>query len=251
MSTASVSEARHALHLDRSRDGSLSGKERYPTRLGQSCFSESFIRIHDIPSVVFPEWIAQLPWWFSVGIAGGAGVSVLIAGVFVVANRLSPTPQPDPSERVDGTERRRAEIRTYLGMIDEPYLEEYTLYGESIAFYLPRRDVAITFDAKAYFRLLDAGAYTILCEHEMPGVNLGRRLPFETPEIGFGRAATGDDTEVDDAFDQLGLTSNADQEAVIAAYRRKIKDVHPDHGGDPDRFRQVHQAYTTAKDAAD
>lgn len=200
---------------------------------------------------MFPEWIALLPWWFSAGIAGGAVVSVLIAGLFVVAGRLSPTPQPDPTERVDGTDRRRAEIRTYLATIDEPYLEEYALHGESIAFYLPRRDVAITFDAKAYFRLLDAGTYAILCEHEMPGINLGRRLPFETPNAVFGRSTTGDDTDVDDAFRRLGLASNADQDAVTEAYRSKIKDVHPDHGGDPDQFREMHQAYTTAKEAAD
>jgi hypothetical protein len=204
---------------------------------------------------VFPEWIAHLPWWFSAGIAGSAEVSVLIDGVFVIGGRLSPTPQPDPSQRVDGTERRRAEIREYLEAIDEPYLPDHALHGESIAFYLPRRDVAITFDAKAYFRLLDAGTYPVLCEHEMPGINLGYRLPFDTPEIEFGIGSDGTDagteTDVDAAFHELGLPPGADAEAVTTAYRSKIKDVHPDHGGDPDRFRQVHEAYTTAKEAAE
>jgi hypothetical protein len=204
---------------------------------------------------VFPEWIAQLPWWFTAGVAGGAGVSVLIAGVFVIGGRLSPTPRPDPSQRVDGTERRLTEIRTYLEAIDEPYVADHVLHGESIAFYLPRRDVAITFDAKAYFRLLEAGTYPILCEHEMPGANLGYRLPFETPEVEFGTESSDSDADagasVDAAFHELGLAPGADEDAVTAAYRNKIKDVHPDHGGDPDQFRRVHEAYTAAKEAAE
>lgn len=217
------------------------------------CTGESFITIHVIAILVLPEWIAQFPWWFSAGVVGGASVSILIAGVFVLGGRLSPTPHPDPSHRVDGTERRRDEIRTYLQTIDEQYLEDHAVHGETVAFYLPRRDVAITFDAKAYFRLLEAGTYAVLCEHEMPGLHLGRRLPFETPEPEFD-AATADvasDTDVAEAFHLLGLSPGAPEDAVTAAYRAKIKDVHPDHGGDPEQFQQVHEAYTAAREAAD
>lgn len=202
---------------------------------------------------MLPEWISQYPWWFSAGVAGGAGVSVLIAGVFVLGGRLSPTPHPDPSHRVDGTERRRDEIRTYLQTIGEQYLEGHTVHGETVAFYLPRRDVAITFDAKAYFRLIEGGTHAVLCEHEMPGIHLGPRLPFETPEPEFdpatADAASG--TDVAEAFHLLGLSPGAPEDAVTAAYRAKIKDVHPDHGGDPEQFQQVHEAYTTAREAAD
>lgn len=197
------------------------------------------------------EWIAQLPWWFSVGMLGGAGISVLIAGVFLVGGWLSPTPEPDPRQRIDGTQRRRTEINTYLRRIDEPYLEDHVIHGESIAFYLPQRDVAITFDAQAYFSILDAGTHAILCEHEMPGINLGRRLPFETPEAEMDSSERGVDADVDEAFRLLGLSPDADAETVTAAYRSKIKDVHPDHGGDSDRFQEIHDAYTVAKDAAD
>lgn len=200
---------------------------------------------------MFPDWIAQLPWWFSAGIAGGAGISVLIAGVFLIGGRLSPTPEPDPRHRVDGTDRRRTEISTYLRTIDEPFLADHVIHGEAVAFYLPRRDVAITFDAKAYFTILDAGTHAILCEHEMPGINLGRRLPFETPEAEFGRPGEDVDADVDEAFRLLGLSPEADEDTVTAAYRSKIKDVHPDHGGDPDRFQEVHDAYTVAKEAAE
>lgn len=207
---------------------------------------------------MLPEWIAQLPWWFSVGLAGGAGVSVLIAGVFAIGDRLLPRSPPDSGQPVDGVERRRGEIRTYLETIDERYLENHVLHGDTVAFYLPHRDVAITFDAKAYFRLLEAGTHAVLCEHEMSGLHLGRRLPFETPEATFGDATTGDaaagddtDRDVASAFRLLGLSPGAPQDAVTDAYRARIKDVHPDHGGDPERFKQVHEAYTIAKEAAE
>ena len=82
----------------------------------------------------------------------------------------------------------------------------------------------------------------------MPGVNLGYRLPFETPEVRFGPAEETSDVDPQEAaFSVLGLPSGASESEVTAAYREKVKEVHPDHGGDTEEFRRVREAYTTAQ----
>jgi len=52
-----------------------------------------------------------------------------------------------------------------------------------------------------------------------------------------------------EAYDTLGLDPNADPEAVKAAYREKVKEVHPDSpGGDEDQFKKVQSAYERLTD---
>jgi len=197
---------------------------------------------------VSPEWFSLVPPWLFVGVAMGLAAVVVVAGIFVAGDRLFPAPRTDRSRRVDGTDRRRAEIRTYLGRIGERYVEEATVHGETVAFHLPERDVAITFDPQAYFRIEEAGTDAVLCEHEMPGFQLGRRLPFEVPTDCDGVDATGSVTA---AFSRLGLQPTAGADEVKAAYRERVKEVHPDHGGDGEDFRRLQEAYTTAKEHAD
>lgn len=49
---------------------------------------------------------------------------------------------------------------------------------------------------------------------------------------------------VEEAYRRLDLEPGADQERVRRAYRRKVKDVHPDReGGDQQAFQEVRQAY--------
>ncbi|WP_459192202.1 J domain-containing protein [Halosimplex sp. J119] len=52
-----------------------------------------------------------------------------------------------------------------------------------------------------------------------------------------------------EAYDTLGLDPGADDEAVKAAYREKVKEVHPDAAsGDEDRFKEVNAAYERLTD---
>lgn len=216
---------------------------------------------------MFHGWLAALPEWLLVGLALGAVVAAAVAAVFVAGVRLLPAGSApgDPGESA-GEGRRRAEIRAYLGAIGEPFVEDSRVAGQRVAFLLTDRDVAITFDARVYFRLERAGLDAVLVEHEMPGAGLGARLPFETPGDGTaGRnAATAGATEGSGegrrpvatgadatraALSVLGLPPDADREAVRAAYRERVKEVHPDHGGDPEAFRRVREAYTVARDA--
>jgi hypothetical protein len=194
------------------------------------------------------EWLTLLPPWLLAGVSMGVVVALLVAGIFVAGDRLFPSPPTDRRRRIDGTDRRRAEIRQYLGSIGERYVEDATVHEDTVAFYLPERRVAITFDPQAYFRIERAGTDAVLCEHEMPGSQLGRRLPFDVPEV---PDASASDASVSAAFSQLGLRPTADAEAVRAAYRRRVKDVHPDQGGDSEAFRRLRDAYTTAKEHAD
>ncbi|MFC6988136.1 J domain-containing protein [Haloplanus sp. GCM10025708] len=190
------------------------------------------------------DWLSHLPPWLVVGLAVGTVASVAVAGLFLVAGRLFPGPQTERGPRVDGVARRRAEIRAYLLGVGERFVEDREVHGNPVDFYLPERDVAITFDPRAYFRIERAGTYAVLCEHEMPASQLGRRLPFDVPE----RAARVDaDDPITAAFRALGLRRSAGVDEVKAAYRAKVKDVHPDHGGDQESFRRLREAYTTAK----
>jgi hypothetical protein len=197
---------------------------------------------------VIPEWVWLLPPWLLVGLAVGTVASVAVAGVFVVGNRLFPSAPVDASARVDGTDRRRAEIREYLRAIGEPNAENHHVEGEDVAFYLLHRDVAITFDAQAYFRLESRGVTAVLCEEEMPGRHLGRRLPFEVPDVDFG--PDDGDESISAAYSRLGLSTGASAAEVKAAYRSKVKSVHPDQGGDEESFKRLREAYATAKDHA-
>ena len=197
---------------------------------------------------MLPEWLFLLPPWLLAGVVLGSVASFCVAVVFVVGDRLFPTAPTAESQRIDGTIRRREEIRQYLVDIDERFREDHTVHGETVAFYLPERDVAITFDAKAYFRIEEAGTYTVLCEHEMPGRGLGRRLPFEVPDLDPDPVL---DDPITTAFAELDLPPEASPDEVKSAYRTKLKQVHPDHGGDREEFQRVQEAYATARDHID
>jgi len=179
----------------------------------------------------------------------GVGIAAVLAAVFTVifvaGERLFPTTVHATDPRRSGEWKRRAEIREYLSAIGERYVEDARIAGHRVAFYLPERDVAITFDARAFFRLEQSPTYAILVEHELPGGALGSRLPFETPRV----ARPGTDG-VGVAFATLGLPPGATLAEVKAAYRERVKEVHPDHGGDEERFRRLREAYTAAKQHA-
>lgn len=184
-------------------------------------------------------WV--LPWWLVVGILVGLIIGLLIAGVFAVGSRLFPDERREPT--AGGEHRKRTEIRRYLRAIDEAFIENYEISGDPVEFYLPERDVAITFDARAYFRIEATDTHGVLVEHEMPGIHLGRRLPFETPDLAGGDT----DRTTTTAFAVLGLPTDASQSEVKTAYREKVKHVHPDHGGSRESFERVREAYTTAR----
>jgi hypothetical protein len=198
---------------------------------------------------VLPDWVLSLPPWLLLGLLAGAAASAVVAGVFVVGGRLFPDDRGHQGPRVDGAGRRHVEIRDYLRRIDEPFFEEHPIHGETVSFYLPDRDVAITFDAQAYFRLERAGTYTVLCEHEMPAHGLGRRLPFEVPRLEPDIADRDDPVAA--AYDYLGLTRAAGPAEVKRAYRDLAKERHPDHGGTQDEFKRLQEAYATAREHAE
>ena len=227
-----------------------------------------------------------VPGWLLAGVLVGGLVALLIVVAFLAGERLFPTARrASGDEQVRGERLRREEIRYYLRAIDEAFEEDATVEGRAVAFSLTDRDVAVTFDARTYLLLRESGVHPVLVEHEMPGVHLGTRLPFETPDLGFGaddprgwdetrtrtRAAAGG---VDDARDRrdgreagptpaadreslrtayavLGLPPAADAETVRATYRKRVKEVHPDQGGDPEAFQRLQEAYATIEDHAD
>jgi ferredoxin len=48
-------------------------------------------------------------------------------------------------------------------------------------------------------------------------------------------------------FEVLGVEPGADEETVERAYRQRIKEAHPDHGGSQEAFRRVREAYEAIK----
>lgn len=49
------------------------------------------------------------------------------------------------------------------------------------------------------------------------------------------------------AFDVLLIDSDADEEEIEQAYRERVKEAHPDHGGSVEEFRAVRTAYEELK----
>ncbi|GAA0554190.1 DnaJ domain-containing protein [Halorubrum ejinorense] len=224
-----------------------------------------------------------LPRWVLWGIVLGAVATVAVALVFYLGDRFAPSRVAEAGDRgAAGDERRRREIRTYLQAAGERFSEDHGFDDVVVPFYLPERGVAITFNAHDYFRLEGEGVYTVLCEHEMPGRGLGRRLPFDVDEpdwatgngseagrsgsSGFGPGRFGGDRAtgrsprgrpagradpVGDAFDELGVSRDADLDAVKGAYRERVMETHPDQGGDEESFRRVREAYATARNHVD
>ncbi|WP_144903099.1 ferredoxin Fer [Halobellus captivus] len=44
-------------------------------------------------------------------------------------------------------------------------------------------------------------------------------------------------------YDVLGIDADADEDAVVRAYRHRVKDAHPDHDGSLEEFERVRRAY--------
>jgi hypothetical protein len=178
-----------------------------------------------------------------------AGVTVVGAALFVVGERLFPTEPVAGASQRSGEWKRRREIREYLRAIGEPFAEDHFVAGRHVAFYLPQRDVAITFDAPAYFRIRNSETFAVLAEHEMPGAALGGRLPFDTPDPEELFEDPDEEQTVEDAFETLGVSRGASDAELKSAYRERVKEAHPDHGGDKEAFEQVREAYAAAKQA--
>ncbi|MEF8840515.1 MAG: DnaJ domain-containing protein [Haloarculaceae archaeon] len=203
------------------------------------------------------EALFGLPRWLVLGLGFGVAASLCAACLFYVGDRLFPSGRGRSTDW-SGDARRVIEIREFLDAIGESYAENHPIDGQTVEFYLPERDVAITFDARAYYIIERSATNAVLVEHEMPGFHLGSRLPFETPEVEFGRddptrgmgGLDGGTDPVEGAFAVLGVPRTATEAQIRSAYRSKVKDVHPDHGGSQDEFRRVREAYTTAKDHA-
>ena len=49
-------------------------------------------------------------------------------------------------------------------------------------------------------------------------------------------------------YDVLGAEPGADDEALRLAYRRRVRQTHPDRGGDADEFREVQSAWELLSD---
>jgi len=49
-----------------------------------------------------------------------------------------------------------------------------------------------------------------------------------------------------ECLEELGLDRGCTREEVMAAYRRRVKRVHPDHGGDRHRFDRLQQHFREA-----
>lgn len=195
------------------------------------------------------DLLSELPTWALLGVGLGVVASVVVAAVFYFGERLFPTTEPSTHDHhVDGNLRRHAEIRSYLNAIGERFVENVELDGHTTAFYLPHRDVAITFDPRVFFGLEAASTYVVLCEDEMPAGQLGRRFPFEVDEPTQSLKQPTVDRSVTTAFQQLGLDAGASTEEVRSAYRSQVKDVHPDRGGTEAEFKKLREAYTTAKE---
>lgn len=78
------------------------------------------------------------------------------------------------------------------------------------------------------------------------GFGAGARRAAREARAGAGRhrPPDGDGPSTEEAYRRLDLDPGADEEAIRRAYRRKVKEVHPDaEGGDEAAFKRVTAAY--------
>lgn len=52
-----------------------------------------------------------------------------------------------------------------------------------------------------------------------------------------------------DYYSLLGVRKNATSDEIKAAYKKLVKEHHPDRGGDSEHFKKINEAYDTLKDA--
>ncbi|MFB6197138.1 MAG: J domain-containing protein [Halobacteriaceae archaeon] len=185
----------------------------------------------------------DVPSWVVTGLLIAGGLAGTSAIIFTLGMRAFPDGQSTTSERTASEWKRRGEIRGFLDAAGERYREDHEVSGCRTAFYLPERDVAITFDGATYYRLKESDTHAILLEHEFPGENLGSRLPFDVNIIG-----DASPIDMEEAYSVLGIDHGATLSDIESAYRDRIKEVHPDQGGSADQFKRVREAYALAKD---
>lgn len=203
------------------------------------------------------DLVTLLPTWLLAGIALGGAATGVIAGIFYLGDRYLASAgrvhRHGTERRRSGSAKRRNEIRVYLDAIGEHYEESHPIAGTTVDFYLPQRDVAVTFDGQSFFRVTETDTTAILWPEELPARLLGRRLPFDVPPIDETvRVRQGPRNDaVRDAFDELGIPPSSPEAAIQDAYRDRVTAVHPDQGGSAEAFRSVQAAYAVALDHAD
>lgn len=186
--------------------------------------------------------IGGLPGWLVAGFALGLLAAVGVWAAFAVGMSRFDGPGHEGAGG-DPHGPRRAEVRAYLVGLGEDFTERETVAGHDVDFWLPRRQVAVTFDARAYLGLEAAGHTAVLLEHELPGDRIGPRLPFDTSG-GRRRSPTGGQPRGEErAYARLGLEVGADRHEVEAAYRERVLEAHPDRGGDTEELQAVLEAY--------
>lgn len=62
------------------------------------------------------------------------------------------------------------------------------------------------------------------------------------------RSVEGDAISIQEAYDILGVSPEADPATIRQAYRDRVKEVHPDRGGDEATFKRVSRAYERLRD---
>ena len=55
--------------------------------------------------------------------------------------------------------------------------------------------------------------------------------------------------EIAKAYQLLGVAIGADELTVTASYRKLSYDMHPDRGGDAEKFKELSEAYSVVKSA--
>jgi curved DNA-binding protein CbpA len=51
-----------------------------------------------------------------------------------------------------------------------------------------------------------------------------------------------------DYYNILGVTKNSTPDEIKQAYRKLVKEHHPDRGGDAEKFKKINEAYDVLKD---
>lgn len=90
-------------------------------------------------------------------------------------------------------------------------------------------------------------------ERARRGAGTGGRVGGTGDRVGGTRGGSGLRTERTDmstaeAYRELDVSPSASQADVKQAYRKQVKEVHPDSGGDEEAFKRVNRAYDALRE---
>lgn len=128
-----------------------------------------------------------------------------------------------------------------------PYSNRRTPDDVGVAVYFQRNGKQMTFACDRWDRIRDNMRAITKTIDAMRGIERwGASDMMERAFSAFEALPPPSGEVTETCWDVLGIEPTVDQHAIKAAWRKRMKHAHPDHGGTREEYEQVQTAYETA-----